>query len=1133
MLKFYFLILLCIFLKYPLSILKEFYFEKNISRENEYKIKKDVNSYKLNYRQLEEEENDFYNIGKLKNLLFFQSNLDKTIKKKEMEAKKLRKLQKAAKKGNIINSISSNEKGRENYEDDIKSYIRKEEGKKEKKDEYISRENEEKENKIYNENNNSSIKQDNSNIQETSLGRGPIQYDKNEKTNLNPIKNDTIYQKKLDEGNYNGQIDKVVKRHEHSNWSDLTKTENDDSSNNMNLSNILKNLNFYKNIELVKSYFGNYNKKENEEGEKDKKENEDNEQNKKENEEDEKNKKENEENDKTSIESKNNQSINEVYKKKTENEGLKNESVKNEGLKNESVKNESVKNESVKNESVKNENNQIETINEESKTKIDNEVVKQGKEQINNISEKNNNDIIKDNDENDEIKLLISKRNKENPKNNIHEYVYNIIEKNASNKNFNLRRKDIKEFLDVHELVKNIKFVLGIKSNIHEKFEHEKLILKDCNYESFGPDFCSVNDEAKETLWEFENKKNCVFLFIILFTLIFSLVIQNIVYFIEKSVRNSKDQFRKDLLNTAFRQISLITIINLTIWGILQSNIAEALDEIIFNDILPKERNVDKVLHNVEPLLEIIFEKILFISMNFLVCYSIFIINIHFVTRRILKWFSEADNCDVSSVVKEIKNSKRRCLPNFFFLKNVRNSKYLAHRYDFSENVDAISIPGLDPNGYYYYEYMRACLLKYNVKLIKIPNTVILFLIFICISLRPFFNIRLKAEVIFLNTLSLICITGLILLFFYLYNIDKKLLPKDISKYLLNRYHIESSEQSKKDIIPYYKLSKQKSIYPSTLNYFFFKTTFPNKHEQLFYFWGNGPPLINFIFQTLCFCFLIILSCWIFLLRVDNITWFQLYSYGSIAICVCILVFFFILKYIIYYNIMISKTGYLIDTKLLEKVWEFERSDNIKRISEFIDAIKIKSTLHALKEGGEVFWRQLLIKSNTVPSNIQEKMFSIWVGLDEENRGIIDSAKILKFLKSQGINLTSENDIKEFLEVFDRNNKNGLNQEEFFVLIIIVKQILVELLDINAVQSLFEEVYGIPWKSLSAIDVNSLKKILSELNLKWPHGKVRNLIDFVCENKKTKYVSAEYFIKQLINIEEVTLQPFHSPSDMK
>lgn len=58
------------------------------------------------------------------------------------------------------------------------------------------------------------------------------------------------------------------------------------------------------------------------------------------------------------------------------------------------------------------------------------------------------------------------------------------------------------------------------------------------------------------------------------------------------------------------------------------------------------------------------------------------------------------------------------------------------YRYDFSENVDAISIPGLDPNGYYYYEYMRACLLKYNVKLIKIPNAVILFLVFACISLR-------------------------------------------------------------------------------------------------------------------------------------------------------------------------------------------------------------------------------------------------------------------------------------------------------------------------------------------------------------------------------------------------------------
>ncbi|VWU49791.1 conserved membrane protein, unknown function, partial [Hepatocystis sp. ex Piliocolobus tephrosceles] len=674
------------------------------------------------------------------------------------------------------------------------------------------------------------------------------------------------------------------------------------------------------------------------------------------------------------------------------------------------------------------------------------------------------------------------------------------LEQNIPNIRLYLKKKKKKEeIFDITDIIKYVKNILGIKTKIHEKLSHDHLIIKDCNYESFGPDFCSADEEAKQILLEYEAKKNNAFLFIILFTLFFGLLIQAIIHFIEKRVRYSKDQFRKDLLNTTFRQISLITIINITIWGILQSKLSESIDKMIFNDILPKQRNVDEVLHNVEPLIEIIFEKILFISMNFLICYSLFIINIHLVTRRILKWFTESDNCDVSVVIKERRETRKNCFLNYlFFFKYSRNSKYLAHRYDFSESVDAISIPGLDPNGYYYYEYMRACLLKYIVKLIKIPNTVILFLVFACFALRPYFNIRLKAEVIFLNSLALMCAGGLIFLFIYMHRIDRKLLPKNIIKYLLNRYHMDSCEQNINQITPYYKLLKQQSLYPSKINYFLYKTTFPNKHEQLFLFWGNGPAILNFIFQTLCFCFLIILSCWMFLLKVDNIT---------------------------------CKTGYLIDTKLLEKVWEFERSDNIKRISEFIDAIKIKSTLHALKEGGDVFWRQLLIKSSTVPSNIQEKMFSIWVSLDEENRGVIDSVKILKFLKSQGINLNSENDVKEFLEVFDRNNKKGLNQEEFFVLIIIVKQILVELLDINAVQSLFEEVYCIPWNSMSSIDVNSLKKILSELNLHWPYGKIRNLIDFVCENKKTKYVSAEYFIKQLINIEEVTLQPFHKQNE--
>ncbi|EUD69281.1 hypothetical protein C922_00144 [Plasmodium inui San Antonio 1] len=1012
---------------YALFILKEENFDHTYCNKNERIKQRDTGNRESRSRLLGEDNNEFFDIAKLKKLLYFQYNLDETIKKKRREEKKLRKLYKAAKAGNFAETIRHSQK--DTQQNGVPPG-EKEHGTKGKNDTSSAGE--------IDQDGAAQRKEDNpADMNQQTYADKQMKNEKGRETGeieeIPPLQT-TV----------SGPAEKFINKHDHvDNTENIEKEHKGEKvkhANNAQLSNVLQSMEFFKKVQSLKSYFGS-----------------------------------------SGSESKS------------------------------SDVPPSEENHYADVAKIKNENDQVPQLSGDTNYRT--------------------NDV----EGNKKMGSPMSNENKEKKNNYTEKPVYMFPEEDAGEKfNTHLRRNKIKEFFEVNDLVKYLKNILGIKSNIHEKFEHEKLIVKNCNYESFGPEFCSVDEEAKKMLWNYEKKKNCAFLFIILFTLFFSLLIQNIVCYIEKRVRNSKDQFRKDLLNTAFRQISLITIINLTIWGILQSNVAEALDEIIFNDILPRQRNVDEVLHNVEPLLEIIFEKILFISMNFLICYSLFIINIHFVTRRILKWFSEADNCDISNLSKEMKEARKGCFRNFFFfLRYSRNSKYLAHRYDFSENVDAISIPGLDPNGYYYYEYMRACLLKYNVKLIKIPNAVILFLVFACISLRPFFNIRLKAEVIFLNCLSLICIVGLFLIFFYLYKIDSKLLPRNITKYLLNRYHIETCEQSKKEITPYYKLLKQQSVYPSAINYFLYKTTFPNKHEQLFYFWGNGPRLINFIFQTLCFCFLIILSCWIFLLRVDNITWFQLYSYGSLAICVCIFLFLIILQYIIYYNIMISKTGYLIDTKLLEKVWEFERSDNIKRISEFIDAIKIKSTLHALKEGGEVFWRQLLIKSNTVPSNIQEKMFSIWVGLDEENRGIIDSAKILKFLKSQGINLTSENDIKEFLEVFDRNNKKGLNQEEFFVLIIIVKQILVELLDINAVQSLFEEVYGIPWNSLSSIDVNSLKRILTELNLQWPHGKIRNLIDFVCENKKTKYVSAEYFIKQLINIEEVTLQPFHSSSDTK
>ncbi|ETW15830.1 hypothetical protein PFFVO_05281 [Plasmodium falciparum Vietnam Oak-Knoll (FVO)] len=772
MLMLYLHILLCIFLNNPVLVTNENNFFIKILRSQEKKIENEVSLYeKLNNRILFEGSDDFSNLDKLKSLLSFQKKIDKTIRKKQKEENKLKKFQQAIKNGNNIYPVGNNPQGFEKKEREEK------EQEKTYMNNVINKINEQKGNYYEpNKNINNKYTED--------LTSNGLLYNKDKiKNQFNNPHQEKFIRKHEHEREHEGKNEgknEHKNEHVHVHEHNSKNYEGNPPKNeypNINFTNILNSIDFYKKIDLVKNYFG-YN---------------------------------------------NNETLNQNMK---EQKNMQNHHVENE------------KNNMIQANNQVDENQNNHQYNNNFHNQKNDNLKQDTKDNSSEQTYNNSNNNIEDNNH---IKFFISKdiEKKKNKQNDINESVYNAIK----NKNLHLRRNNIKEIFDVDDLVKNIKSFLGIKSNIHEAFENQKLIIKNCNYESFGPELCSVDEKAKEMLWKYEKKKNSAFLFIILFTLFFSLIIQNIVYFIEKKVRNSKDQFRKDLLNTAFRQISLITIINLTIWGILQTNIAEALDEVIFNDSINIWIYMYIFLH--------LFYNFFFFFF-FFQSYSIFIVSIHFVTRTILKWFSESDNSDVSSVAKEVKESQRKCFRNyFFFFRNVRNSKYLAHRYDFSENVDAISIPGLDPNGYYYYEYMRASLLKYNVKLIKIPNAVILFLIFVCISLRPFYNIRLKAEVIFLNVLSLICIIGLISLFVYLYRIDTKLLPRDISKYLLNKYHIETCDKNKRDVTPYYKLLKQESVYPSALNYFFYKTTFPNKHEQLFLLWGNGPSLINFIFQVI------------------------------------------------------------------------------------------------------------------------------------------------------------------------------------------------------------------------------------------------------------------------------------------
>ncbi|CDJ37267.1 hypothetical protein, conserved [Eimeria tenella] len=472
-----------------------------------------------------------------------------------------------------------------------------------------------------------------------------------------------------------------------------------------------------------------------------------------------------------------------------------------------------------------------------------------------------------------------------------------------------------------------------------------------------------------------------------------------------------------------------------------------------------------------------------------------------------------------------------------------------------------MSIPGIDPSGYYFMEYLRACLLRMAIEMLRLPISTLLLLLLAAAGLRPFLSCRLHAEAAVLSLCSLLCLLAMLATWAFAAAVEQQLRPSKVPHYLVMRYHMELGGEAKEaylqEFTPPYKLQPQQvrrrcssssssssssgssssdsssgsggggvSAWPGVCSRYFYGTTLPNKHQQLFCFWANGPTIVMRALEASYFCQLLVLAWWVQLLRSHPATWLRISWWGSAAVGFFALLHFGLLKKVLYSTLLALHSGMLVDHVLLEKVWEIQRAENVRRTAELVDRLRVQSTLFAISEGGDIFWKQMQIKVLAVSRAVKDQMVAMWASLDEEHLGQIDRSKLFKFLKSQGLAVQTEADVNDFLQVFDRTNKGGVDEEEFFVLALVVKQLLVEPLDKDALRALFEDKYGIPWTAPTGIDVNSLARILADIRVHWSEGKRRYLLDFVGGKRGTAGVAAELFVSQLQAMEEQTLQPF-------
>ncbi|KAK2198398.1 EF-hand domain pair [Babesia duncani] len=594
-------------------------------------------------------------------------------------------------------------------------------------------------------------------------------------------------------------------------------------------------------------------------------------------------------------------------------------------------------------------------------------------------------------------------------------------------------------------------------------------------------DFLDIRTKILAKATSLGKKHQDAIVAVVIITCTFAIVILFIHGAIENKIEDSGDQFLKNAYNMCFKQIALICLINLVLWLFMQTRMATLIDSYISSQY----SSIYYAANNIKSVTESVFEALLSICIILLLWYIIYVIYFQFVVRRIASWMAKVDNSDILTTSKEIEFLERSWMSYIFYRGVISKAQYLSSRFEFIENLSAIKNKNVELCGYYFMEYMRANILKLAVKMFRPPTEMFLLIMLLVTLFRKAFDFNGVLEVIVVCALFVFCTLSMIFFYLHISHIESQLYPRFLSQYLMYKHNMSSDnlvENQDNFILPAYKCSS--SAEPcSHVDSFYNGLEATNNHENLFIFKSRGPVVAFKFFEVTTFSFLMLLSFWAYLVQQHRETWLKSYIWGNYMIACCFLCNAVLLPKLLYSIIIVTKTGMLIDVDMVEIVYESRKSENTKHAIELIDALNLDGAYAYIINRGDEEWRDLLVQLKTCPSGVQKHLDVIWCQLDAKKEGYISASKAMQFLSSQGIVTNPHKRAKKFLEAFMRTQWGKLNQQEFFLLGLVVKNLIIHPLKEEKMKLLFEQVYCIPWGSPYGITLESLQSIERHVSL--------------------------------------------------
>lgn len=325
--------------------------------------------------------------------------------------------------------------------------------------------------------------------------------------------------------------------------------------------------------------------------------------------------------------------------------------------------------------------------------------------------------------------------------------------------------------------------------------------------------------------------------------------------------------------------------------------------------------------------------------------------------------------------------------------------------------------------GVYFTEYLRAKLLIMAITLIRIPITTLTFILglnalgwFLIYdyyqNLILFNNVKhYISEPMICTYISVLLLCFSLIIWLRAWLIKRQLQPKNILEYLKMKYSLDIGmplqEIEYDKIMPRYKISntkitsnceysqissqnssstcmeereiiQNKSCFGRLSKYLKIKlygTNYPSLHDNLFLFKQNGPAILLRWFQASYFLQLILISIVIHLSYLQKRLWYEDFPLATFTIWVIFGFQHFCLPFIIYPILLCTSVGQMADKIVLEEVLSIQKAQNIQRLSQISEALRLYSFLHLFNSGSEenkeLQRRKFSIVAKTAPWELQ------------------------------------------------------------------------------------------------------------------------------------------------------------------